>query len=94
MIEDTLPHSSLLGLGQHLVLTRTTASRPGQQCVPATGMPLARQLSTALTDTLNRPATSTDTGSNRTSSGDHVRASPPDHSLIASNPENQSVSDQ
>ncbi len=40
VIEDSLPHSSLLGLGQHLVLTRATASRPGQQRVPAPGLPL------------------------------------------------------
>jgi hypothetical protein len=30
VIEDRLPHGGLLGLGQHLMLARAPAPRPGQ----------------------------------------------------------------
>ncbi|RPK37196.1 hypothetical protein EES39_30980 [Streptomyces sp. ADI92-24] len=99
VIEDSLPYGGLLGLGQNLMFTPrrprgrdSSASRP-----PACH--LAHQLSTTLTDTLNRSATSTrsrpsasaDTASNRTAScasGDQVRASPPpDHSHAINEPE-------
>jgi len=86
VIEDHLPHGSLLGLGRHLMLARAAAPQPGQQRVPATRPHLAHQLSTVLIDT----STSADTASNRTpscASGDHVRVSPPEHSHVVNEPE-------